>query len=94
MNGNFVLPEFFAEEHPPLKAEPRSKTNNSNAILILLYCLKLKNDPEMHKCILFILVYGNIIIIKCMKKKRKKPNCTRGNIVSQQVYNKIFSEFL
>lgn len=78
MNGNFVLPEFFAEEHPPLKAEPRSKTNNSNAILILLYCLKLKNDPEMHKCILFILVYGNIIIIKCMKKKKKKTKLYQG----------------
>ena len=34
--GNVVLPEFSAEEHPPLKAEPTGKTNNSNVIPFFL----------------------------------------------------------
>lgn len=28
MDSIFVLPEFFAEEHLPLMAEPTGKTNN------------------------------------------------------------------
>ena len=52
MVGNFVLPEFSAEEHPPPKVEPTSKTNNSNVILILshLYTVLLKSKlPPSHE---------------------------------------------